>query len=87
MRRTTCGGNGTGCWIVQVELLNLQKDGQFVEKPDRQRDCIHRTFSVEVLLCFVVYVPSLIYFPSPDETQNTSTCILVEDVPNFGLDL
>jgi hypothetical protein len=28
-----CDGSGTGCWIVQVELLKLQKNGQF---PDDQ---------------------------------------------------
>jgi hypothetical protein len=37
VRRTPCGGGGTGCWIEQDELLKLQKSGQFPDESVRQK--------------------------------------------------
>ncbi len=30
MRRTSCGGSGSDCWIEQAELLSYKQNGQFL---------------------------------------------------------
>ena len=43
MRRTPSGENGRVGWIVQAELLKLQKSGQCPDEPTKIEDSqIHR---------------------------------------------
>jgi hypothetical protein len=41
VRRTPRDGNGTASWIVQVELLKVQKSGQFPDDPAKTKGAIH----------------------------------------------